>query len=103
MTPRRPATDLVPTDGRYLAACAAKEIVLWTTRDGREIPLDDMTDEHIRNAIAALARWRARIRRQPGQEETRRSLEDAISRFRRLLRRRARAALPRARETTRRR
>lgn len=88
----RPATELVPLAARRLAARAADELVLWTTRDGREIPLEDMSDEHMRNAVAALSRWRSRIRRQPGQEATLSAIEDAVARFRRLLRRRAKAA-----------
>lgn len=91
MTSQR-TTDLVPYAARRLAARAAEELVLWTTRDGREIPLDEMSDEHMRNAVAALSRWRARIRRQPGHETTVSDIEDAISRFRRLLRRRAKGA-----------
>ena len=31
---------------------AARDILLWTTKDGREIPLDDMSDDHIANAVA---------------------------------------------------
>lgn len=88
----RPGTSLVPTAGRRLALRAADELVLWTTRDGREIPLEDMTDEHMRNAVAALTRWRTRIRRQPGQEATLAAIEDAVARFRRQLRRRAKVA-----------
>lgn len=66
--------------------------MLWTTRDGREIPLEEMSDEHVRNAIAALSRWRARIRRQDGQQAMKRQLDDAIARFRRILRGRLKAA-----------
>lgn len=28
----------------------------WTTKDGREIPIKDMTDKHIENAISTLLR-----------------------------------------------
>lgn len=87
-----PSRQLVAKAGHGVAASARAQVLLWTTRDGREIPLDEMSDEHARNAVAALMRWRARIRRQPGAEQTVRDIEDAVSRFRRLLRRRAKAA-----------
>lgn len=28
----------------------------WTTRDGRQVPVRDMSDEHLRNSIAMLER-----------------------------------------------
>lgn len=87
----KPSRDLVVASQGGMARRAREEVLLWTTRDGREIALEDMTDEHARNAIAALMRWRLRIRRQPGSEDTVRDIEDAVSRFRRLLRRRAKA------------
>jgi len=30
--------------------------LVWTTRDGKEIPLKDMTDKHIENAIKCVSR-----------------------------------------------
>lgn len=69
------------------------EITLWTTRDGREIPLDEMSDEHIRNAIRALSRWRARLKTRPDANAALKApLTDAIQRFRRLLRKREKSA-----------
>ncbi len=92
--PRSPSRHLVPQPApRSMAMRAKAEVLLWTTRDGREIPLDEMTDEHARNAIAALMRWRTRIRKRPGAEPTVRDIEDAVARFRRLLRRRAKQAV----------
>lgn len=97
----RSAGDLVPLASRRLAARARDEIMLWTTRDGREIPVEEMGDDHVRNALAALARWRTRIRRQPGQDDTLAAIEHAIALFRRVLRRRAKAD-PKARTSSRR-
>lgn len=46
---------------------------IWTTRDGRRIAVEDMTDSHIRNTIAYLDRndvcdiyipWIARLKRE---------------------------------------
>lgn len=46
---------------------------IWTTRDGRRIAVEDMTDSHIRNTIAYLKRndvcdiylpWITRMRRE---------------------------------------
>ncbi len=75
------------------ARAVLDEITLWTTRDGREIPLDEMSDEHIRNAIRSLSRWRARLKKQPEANAALKGpLTDAIQRFRRLLRKREKAA-----------
>lgn len=30
--------------------------LVWTTKDGKQIPLKDMTDQHIQNAINCLTR-----------------------------------------------
>jgi hypothetical protein len=38
-------------------------IPIWTTRDGRDIPLDEMSDQHIANAIAVLIPWRRDCRK----------------------------------------
>lgn len=51
-----------------------------------------MSDEHVRNAIAALSRWRTRVKRQEGQLAMKRQLDDAIQRFRRILRQRQKAS-----------
>jgi hypothetical protein len=33
-----------------------KKVPIWKTRDGRKILMTEMTDAHIRNAIASLER-----------------------------------------------
>lgn len=30
--------------------------LMWTTRDGRQVPVKDMTDEHLNNSITMLER-----------------------------------------------
>lgn len=32
------------------------DALVWTTRDGRKIPVTEMTDEHLQNTIAMLKR-----------------------------------------------
>jgi hypothetical protein len=71
---------------------AAGELRLWTTKDGREIPLDEMTPEHLLNAIRALTLWRARLRKRGGSAETLRDLADAITRLKRQHRRHLKTA-----------
>ena len=73
---------------------AQREILLWTTKDGREIPLDEMTDEHIGNAVRVLTLWRSRARKRDGVDPIVRELGDAIDRFKRIMRRR-RKTVPR--------
>jgi predicted TPR repeat methyltransferase len=51
-----------------------------------------MSDEHVRNAIAALSRWRAGLKRKGEKGETKRQVDDAIQRFRRILRQREKAS-----------
>lgn len=69
-----------------------REILLWTTKDGREIPLDEMTDDHIANALRVLAIWRSRVRKRDGDTQIVRELRDAIERFKRIQRQRRRDA-----------
>jgi hypothetical protein len=71
---------------------ARREIVLWTTRDGREIPLDEMSDHHVANAIRALSLWRSRLRRRDPKAPLLHDLASAIARFRQIERRRRKAA-----------
>lgn len=40
---------------RWLRARNAGEIV-WTTKDGRDVPIKDMTDAHLENAINMIER-----------------------------------------------
>jgi len=67
---------------------AARELLLWTTRDGREIPLDEMSDEHVANAVRLLSLWRARLKKRGGDEAILSDLKAAITRFKALQRRR---------------
>lgn len=68
-----------------------REIELWTTRDGREIALDEMSNEHVASAIRVLSAWLKRLRRSSGDAETIADLTAAIDRFKRLERDRRRA------------
>ena len=83
-------TDLVP----FAARQAAREILLWTTRDGREIPLDEMSDEHVANAVRVLSLWRSRLKKRGGDEAVVADLKAAITRFKALQRRRRKHADP---------
>ena len=69
--------------------CDAKEalqaVILWTTRDGREIPVDEMSDAHVANALRALKLWRARLKVR-GVDEGLVALNHAIDLFKRLQR-----------------
>ena len=72
----------------HFAHQAKREILLWTTRDGRELPLDDMSDEHIANAVRVLSLWRARLKKRGGHDDTLSDLKAAITRFKVLQRKR---------------
>jgi len=81
-------SDLVP----FAAQAAQRDILLWTTRDGREIPLDEMSDDHIANAVRVLTVWRSRLKtRGDGDDGVMRDLKAAITRFKELQRRRRKA------------
>jgi hypothetical protein len=69
----------------------ARELILWTTRDGREIPLDDMTDDHIANALRVLTIWRSRIKKEDANAPIVFELRDAIDRFKGIQRQRRKA------------
>lgn len=71
---------------------AQLDIVLWTTRGGREIPLDEMTDDHVANAIRVLSLWRSRLKKRDGEPCVVKDLQDAIARFKRLQRQRLKAS-----------
>ncbi len=80
--------DAAPFSPRALQ----REILLWTTKDGREIPLDEMTDDHIVNALRVLTIWRARVKKLDADASIVRDLRDAIERFKRLQRQRRKSA-----------
>lgn len=71
---------------------AQREIELWTTKDGREIPLDEMSDHHIANAIRVLSAWRNGLKKKDGDDPVIADLTGAIDRFKRLERDRRRLA-----------
>jgi hypothetical protein len=77
------------------AQAAEREITLWTTKDGREIPIDEMGDDHIANAMRVLSLWRTRLKKRDSTHDMIRQLADAITRFKRIQRQRLKA-LPRA-------
>jgi hypothetical protein len=77
---------------RGKASDAAREIVLWTTRDGREIPLDEMSDDHIANAIRVLSLWKQRLKKRASDDPVIDELKRAIDRFKEIERRRRKAA-----------
>ena len=75
-----------------LAGAAQREIVLWTTRDGREIPLEDMSDDHIANAVRVLSVWRSRLKKRELDDPIIVELAHAITRFKEIQRRRRKSA-----------
>jgi hypothetical protein len=77
----------------YAPPALMRELTLWTTRDGREIPLDEMTDDHVANALRVLSVWRSRIKKQDAGAPIVAELRDAIDRFKSIQRQR-RKALP---------
>ncbi len=77
-----------PDTAEFTARQAQREIVLWTTKDGREIPLEEMTDSHIENAVRVLSKWRAQVRKRDKDNPVIRDLADAIARFKRIMSRR---------------
>ena len=77
-----------PDTAQFTARQAQREIVLWTTKDGREIPLDEMSDAHIENAVRVLSRWRAQVRKRDKDNPVIRELADAVARFKRIMRQR---------------
>ena len=77
---------------QFSARAAAREIMLWTTKDGREIPLDEMTDDHIANALRVLTLWKSRAKKRDAADPVVRELADAIDRFKRITRQRKKTA-----------
>lgn len=74
------------------ARAAQADIILWTTKDGRQIPLDDMSDDHIANALRVLSLWRTRLKKRDPSHEMLAQLADAIAGFKRIQRQRRRQA-----------
>ena len=62
-------------------------ILIWTTRDGREIPLDELSARHIDNALSVLIPWRGDCRKR-GEREKARLLNETIRILRRERKRR---------------
>lgn len=82
----------IPTVDQFSARLAQREILLWTTKDGREIPLDEMSDDHIANATRVLTLWKSRAKKRDAHDPIVRELGDAIDRFKRILRTRKKSA-----------
>lgn len=82
-----------PDPVQFTARQAQREIVLWTTKDGREIPLDEMTDAHIENAVRVLSKWRAQVKKRDKNNPVIRELADAIDSFKRIMRQRRKAVI----------
>ena len=82
-----------PDPLQVAARQAQREITLWTTKDGREIPLDEMTDDHIANAVRVLTVWRSRLTKRDKADPILRDVTDAIERFKRIQRQRRKTAI----------
>lgn len=78
----------IPSARQPSARAIEREILLWTTKDGREIPLDEMSDDHIANAVRVLTVWRMRSRKRDRSDPILRDLSDAIARFKTIMRQR---------------
>jgi hypothetical protein len=74
------------------ARAAQADIILWTTKDGRQIPIDDMSADHIANAIRVLSLWRTRLKKRDPAHDMLAQLAEAITRFKRIQRQRRRQA-----------
>ena len=86
----------IPAADQFSARQAQREILLWTTKDGREIPLDEMSDDHIANAARVLTLWRSRAKKRDSRDPIVKELGDAVDRFKRIMRQRRKLT---ARET----
>ena len=82
----------IPAADRFSARQAQREILLWTTKDGREIPLDEMGDDHIANAVRVLTLWKSRAKKRDARDPIVHELADAIDRFKRIVRQRRKVA-----------
>ena len=83
---------VIPAPAPSGALDARRDIILWTTKDGREVPLDEMSDDHIANALRVLSLWRSRLKKQDGDAATVKDLGQAIDRFKLITRQRRKAA-----------
>lgn len=61
--------------------------IIWTRRDGSQVPLEAMEPSHIVNAVALLKEWRRDCRAR-GERETARELDATLSIFKREVKRR---------------
>ena len=87
-----------PDPNHAAARQASREIILWTTKDGREIPLDEMSDDHIANAIRVLSLWRSRLKKRGSSDPIASELAAAVTRFKLIQRQRRKAARETPRE-----
>jgi hypothetical protein len=108
-SPKNRAAVAAAAPAHRPAEDVAAALELWTTRDGREIPLDEMSDDHVASAIRVLSAWRNGLRRKarkrkPASDDRNppaangpadpilADLDHAIDRFKRLERDRRRLA-----------
>ena len=82
----------IPSVPQFSARQAQREILLWTTKDGREIPLDEMSDDHIANAVRVLTLWRSRAKKRDVSDPIVKELGEAVDRFKRIMRQRRKLA-----------
>jgi hypothetical protein len=66
-----------------------RDITPWITRDGRELPVLAMDNQHLHNAVAVMTGW-SRAERDPDKK---RELKDWLGQFKLELKRRRKAAL----------
>lgn len=67
--------------------------LIWTTRDGREIPLAEMEPSHLANAIACLGKWRLDCRK-TGRRSEARELSTTLTIFNKERKRRTKERTP---------
>ena len=82
----------IPSTDEFSAPLVQRDILLWTTKDGREIPLDEMSDDHIVNALRVLTLWKSRAKKRDAGDPIVRELGEAIDRFKRITRTRRKTA-----------
>lgn len=84
----KPAELTAATRQQTAIRQAQRDIIYWTTKDGREIPLEDMSDDHIANATRVLSLWRMRLKKRDRESPVLKDLADAIQRFKSIVRKR---------------